>query len=283
VPGDPRLGRTVDRTYPQADVGVDGKNTSPGKFVDDDGKNSDKHENNGGNYHAKNVLRMPQFLRRPRQNRVMAHDEVHLRTPRGLDRFIFFTDAVVAVAITLLILPLLDDANHMGEATAADYFVENWSRIFAFLLSFAVVGRLWIAHHQFSEVITDYSMLTLWLNMAWLVTIVALPVVTELMSSEQDSLAVSNGAYIVTILANMFIMLMLRRVYLRHPAMLTPAGLLRVREGILGMRVSIGLLLIALVISVTVTSVGLFAITLLFLTQPISRIIRNRGWRERAL
>jgi uncharacterized membrane protein len=226
---------------------------------------------------------MPKFLPNRRQNRVMAHDKVHLRTSRGLDRFIFFTDAVVAVAITLLILPLLDDANNIGQATAAEYFAQNSSRIFAFLLSFAVVGRLWIAHHQFSEVITDYSMLTLWLNMAWLVTIVALPVVTELMSSEEDSLAVSNGAYIATMLANMFIMLMLRHVYLKRPAMLTPAGLVLVRGGILGMRVSIGLLLVALVVSVTVTSIGLFAITLLFLSRPISRLIRNRGWRERAL
>lgn len=224
---------------------------------------------------------MPKFLPNRRQNRDMTHNKVHLRTPRGLDRFIFFTDAVVAVAITLLILPLLDDANNIGQATASDYFVDNWSRIFAFLLSFAVVGRLWIAHHQFSEVITDYSMVALWLNMAWLVTIVTLPVMTELISSEQQTLAVSNGAYILTMLANMLIMLTLRHVYLRHPSMLTSAGLVFVRESILGMRVSITLLLVAFIVSVTVTSIGLFAISLLFLSRPISRFIRNRGWRKR--
>ncbi|MBK5239146.1 MAG: DUF1211 domain-containing protein [Actinomycetales bacterium] len=211
----------------------------------------------------------------------MTYGKALLRTPRGIDRFIFFTDAVVAVAITLLVLPLVDAANNIGQATSGEYLVENGTRIFAFVLSFAVIGRLWIAHHQFSEVITDYSVGTLWLNMAWMLTIVFLPVPTELISSEADDFTVANGVYILTMLANMSIMLWLRHVYLKNPSMMTPEGLVRVREGILGMRVNIILLVIALVLSVTVAPIGLYALMLLVFGSPITRLIRNRGWRER--
>jgi uncharacterized membrane protein len=213
----------------------------------------------------------------------MTYGKTLLRTPRGIDRFIFFTDAVVAVAITLLVLPLVDAANNIGQATSGEYLVANATRIFAFILSFAVIGRLWIAHHQFSEVITDYSVVTLWLNMAWMLTIVFLPISTELISSEADDFTIANGVYVLTMLANMSIMLALRHVYLKNPSMMTPEGLIRIRQGILGMRVNIILLVIVLVISVTVVSVGLYALALLLLGPPITRLIRNRGWRERTI
>jgi uncharacterized membrane protein len=221
--------------------------------------------------------------RATRQTEPMAHRKTLSRTPRGIDRFIFFTDAVVAVAITLLVLPLVDAANNIGQATSGEYLTENATRIFAFILSFAVIGRLWITHHQFSEVITDYSVLTLWLNMAWMLTIVFLPVPTELISSEANDFTIANGVYVLTMLANMSIMLALRHVYLRNPSMMTPEGLVRVREGILGMRVTIVLLLLVLVVSVTVAWIGLYALALLLTAPPITRLIRNRGWRERPL
>lgn len=213
----------------------------------------------------------------------MTYGKVLLRTPRGIDRFIFFTDAVVAVAITLLVLPLVDAANNIGQATSGEYLVENATRIFAFILSFAVIGRLWITHHQFSEVITDYSVLTLWLNMAWMLTIVFLPVPTELISSEADDFTIANGVYVLTMLANVSIMLGLRHVYLKNPSMLTPEGLVRVREGILGMRVTVVVLVIVMVVSVTVAPIGLYALALVLTVPPITRLIRHRGWKVRVV
>ncbi|MBK5239295.1 MAG: hypothetical protein JJE28_09350 [Actinomycetales bacterium] len=47
------------------------------------------------------------------------------------------------------------------------------------------------------------------------------------------------------------------------------------------MRVNIILLVIALVLSVTVAPIGLYALMLLVFGSPIARLIRNRGWRER--
>ena len=67
----------------------------------------------------------------------------------GFERLITFLDAVVAIAITLLVLPLVDvsaDVDHYG--SVRDLLRENQADIWAFLLSFAVIARLWFVQHD---------------------------------------------------------------------------------------------------------------------------------------
>ena len=204
------------------------------------------------------------------------------RTERGIDRFVFFTDAVVAVAITLLVLPLIDTASNIGGASVPEYIGENFTRIIAFVLSFAVVGRFWISHHQFIENITDYNRNALWLNMAWMLTIVFLPVPAELLSSEEGHFMLANGLYIGTMLVNMILTLLLRTLYVHKPEMLTDEGLHIVRVGLIDIRLNVVLLSIALTLSITVPQTGIWTLLLLVLSSPIARLIRNKGWREPA-
>lgn len=56
------------------------------------------------------------------------------------------TDAVVAIAATLLVLPLVDvigelDGNHVGQLLR-----DNGDKLFAFVLSFVVIARFWMVH-----------------------------------------------------------------------------------------------------------------------------------------
>ena len=66
------------------------------------------------------------------------------------ERFIAFTDAVVAIALTLLILPLMENANEFfGEEegnNVGEWFNENRHRLGGFALSFFVVSLFWIQH-----------------------------------------------------------------------------------------------------------------------------------------
>ena len=64
----------------------------------------------------------------------MAHER-----EAGVDRIIAFSDGVVAIAITLLILPLTEIHPAEG-ATLADVVVENRAAFGAFALSFAVIA-----------------------------------------------------------------------------------------------------------------------------------------------
>ena len=59
-----------------------------------------------------------------------------IRTERGLDRLVNFSDATVAIAITLLILPLVDQASKLGGKSFGDFLAENGWEIFAFVISF---------------------------------------------------------------------------------------------------------------------------------------------------
>jgi uncharacterized membrane protein len=56
---------------------------------------------------------------------------------------VFFTDAVTAIAITLLILPLVDSVERAaGEGHSAAQFIgDNLSQLAAFGLSFVVIAR----------------------------------------------------------------------------------------------------------------------------------------------
>jgi uncharacterized membrane protein len=78
--------------------------------------------------------------------------QLTVRTHEGLDRLITFLDAVVAIAITLLVLPLVDLLAGAAPGTdLAAVLAGNAGQFGAFLLSFAVIARLWWTHHRLGE------------------------------------------------------------------------------------------------------------------------------------
>jgi uncharacterized membrane protein len=122
-------------------------------------------------------------------------------TTRGLERLIFFTDAVVAIAITLLILPLVDAASAHSDTgkTGAHFFTEEWPQVLAFLISFAVIARLWVAHHSLFEHVAMYNGRVILLSLVWSFTIVVLPLPTA-MSAEFDTDRLTIAFYLGTML-----------------------------------------------------------------------------------
>ncbi len=67
---------------------------------------------------------------------------------RDLDRFLTFVDAVVAIAITLLVLPLAEAAGEIGEGSVGDLLRANEDKLLGFLLSFLVIAQLWFAQQR---------------------------------------------------------------------------------------------------------------------------------------
>lgn len=99
-----------------------------------------------------------------------------------LERLSFFSDAVIAIAITLLIIEIHPPHLHPGE--------DGWHalaalgpQLFGFALSFAVIGRFWIGHHSALADMAGYDPKLVVPNMAFLMLIVFMPFATGYMSA----------------------------------------------------------------------------------------------------
>lgn len=100
---------------------------------------------------------------------------VAIRTGRSFDRLINFTDAVVAVAITILVLPLVDLHAQGAEKTVWAIINDNSGQIITFVFTFVVVSVMWQVHNRVVNRLRGYDNIVFWLNLAWLLSIVFLP------------------------------------------------------------------------------------------------------------
>jgi len=98
-----------------------------------------------------------------------------LSTGREVDRLMAFSDGVVAVAITLMVLPLI---NIQGPAAGAPLYTvvtKNLGQLVIFLFTFYVVAVMWRLHSRIFSQIRGYDNPLFWLNITWLAAIVLLP------------------------------------------------------------------------------------------------------------
>lgn len=106
-------------------------------------------------------------------------------TEKSPERLVFFTDAVVAIALTLLVLPLTEIVPELvaahGESIEA--ITGHEQQIGSFLLSFLVISRQWISHHRLFQHVQAYNQTLFLVNLAWLLTVVLLPFATQLVGA----------------------------------------------------------------------------------------------------
>jgi uncharacterized membrane protein len=98
---------------------------------------------------------------------------------RSVARISAFTDGVMAVAITLLVLNLEVPTLRSGESLA-DALVDELPSIASYLLAFALVGRFWVLHHDLFERLNGFDRTLMTLNLAFLALIVLMPFSTDL-------------------------------------------------------------------------------------------------------
>lgn len=189
---------------------------------------------------------------------------------------IFFSDAVAAIAITLLILPLVDAASQAGEAdrTAAHFFEEERQQIVAFLISFAAIARLWVAHHSLFEHLASYSRRIVFLSLIWAFTIVVLPLPTA-MSAEFDTEPLTVGFYIGTMFASSLILTLLAVTIRGDPLLEAPEHPIS-RTVVRGSSLMTVLFAMALVVGVVAPVVNYWALVLLLLAGPIEALLNRR-------
>lgn len=204
-----------------------------------------------------------------------------MRTRGGFERLLTFADAVVAIALTLLVLPLTEIAADLdGGQDVGEVLSEHRDQIGAFVLSFVVIWVLWTAHHRTMEYFDAYDGVLSRLTLVWLFTIVVLPFVTQLLSGETYDLGAAplyDGVLLVSALA----LTGMSWWGHRHPELLH-ADSAEVRRWLAEPVVPVTplILLVALVLSVFVPAAGMWPLLALVLDDRIEHLwLRVRGRR----
>lgn len=113
------------------------------------------------------------------------HDLQHEQKQFQLERLILFSDAVFAIAITLLVIeikvPEIEHSDHTS-TSMKKALMHMIPEFFGFLLSFVVIGQFWINHHRMFGFAKNYNNRLLWLNLFCLLWIVLVPFSSSLNS-----------------------------------------------------------------------------------------------------
>ena len=100
-------------------------------------------------------------------------------------RVLAFSDGIFAIAMTLLVIavtvPTISDTDSFG--SLADALGEQSESYISFFISFAVIGRYWVAHHQFFALLARMDPGLVWINLAYLGFVAFLPFPTDLLGT----------------------------------------------------------------------------------------------------
>ncbi len=100
------------------------------------------------------------------------------------ERLAFFSDAVFAIAITLLVIEVKPPhGDFTSEAALGDALIDLIPNYIGFFISFFVIGRFWSGHHRYLGYLKDWDSGLVRVNLLFLMTIAFLPFPTALIGS----------------------------------------------------------------------------------------------------
>jgi uncharacterized membrane protein len=103
---------------------------------------------------------------------------------RDLARLVAFSDGVMAVAITLLVLNI--ETPDVSDEDLGSALVDLLPSLAAYALAFALVGRFWVIHHNLFETFERLDGPLMGLNLAFLALIALIPFATDLLDVYSD-------------------------------------------------------------------------------------------------
>ena len=108
------------------------------------------------------------------------HEEKGLQ----FERIVFFSDAVFAIAITLLVIEI--KAPHIEPGVSERDSLVSVARLIpnfiGYVISFMVIGAYWVGHHRIYGMIAKWNYGLIWRNVAFLLTIAFIPFTTAFFS-----------------------------------------------------------------------------------------------------
>ncbi len=110
--------------------------------------------------------------------------EKEIKKEFQLERLILFSDAVFAIAITLLVIeikvPHIEGS--LNDQIVITELIHLLPKFFGFVFSFFIIGIYWTVHHRMFSYLISYDNKLIWLNILFLFSIALMPFTTALYS-----------------------------------------------------------------------------------------------------
>jgi uncharacterized membrane protein len=102
----------------------------------------------------------------------------------GMERIVFFSDAVFAIAITLLALEirLPEDIAHAGNQELLQNLFSIWPKYLGYFIGFLSIGNFWVIHHRQYQYIERYDTRLMFINLLVLMAVAFIPFSTSVIS-----------------------------------------------------------------------------------------------------
>ncbi|MCC6632230.1 MAG: DUF1211 domain-containing protein [Gammaproteobacteria bacterium] len=130
-----------------------------------------------------------------------------------LERMLFFSDAVFAIAITLLIIEVHVPALPRG-ASAVQFWqelVHLIPSIFGYVLSFLVIARFWITHHAAFAHSPPFDAKLLWPNIHLLMIVAFMPFATAFLTKNMGAMVPALIYNLTLVVASILSVRLVRR------------------------------------------------------------------------
>lgn len=139
-------------------------------------------------------------------------DNTYEKDSLEFNRVISLSDAVFAIAMTLLVLTL--DVPDVSPSAMAEALTAQLTQFTAFALSFILVAIIWTQHHKFMASLSKLEPVLIGLNLVLLGVVVAVPYPTNLIGND-PSISISVVIFIsVFLLLSLLYLLMTIRAHI---------------------------------------------------------------------
>jgi uncharacterized membrane protein len=187
-----------------------------------------------------------------------------------LDRVTAFTDGTVAIAITLLVLPLVDIAREGGNSSVLDELQTYRGEILAFAVSFLVIAQFWAGHRRLFAHLVGVDDKLLFVNIVWLMLVVFLPYPTARLFVQSDVHTDAAVFYLGSMLAISLTQLGLSAYVLTHRALWREGESMSWRHLLVPSIAVSAVFAVAVGVSFVNPSAGLWTLLLLGVVQRVA-------------
>lgn len=139
-----------------------------------------------------------------------------LERGRDLSRILAFTDGVFAIAITLLVLQIDVPRGMTSNGDFLNQLDDLLPDLFAFAISFIVIGVYWINHHRLMRMVREYDHGLMAMTMLYLFWVVLLPFSSQLIGEYASDVTLSTVFYILNLACIGISQALMTRVIIKH-------------------------------------------------------------------